>query len=179
MQDPTPAVTNAAELHAATVPVLAHYLRRLDHLLGSVAAHERRDELLGRRLAPDMFNLAQQARIATGFALRIVAPLTGRAGPEMEADDGIAMLRANAARALAHVDALCPADFAAAPAAVETIAGEARLTFAPLDFVRLYALPNFFFHLAMLYALLRAAGLAVGKPDFDGWHSYPDGFSFV
>lgn len=177
MQDLTPAA--ATVLHGASVPVLAHYLRRLDHLLGVVAADERCDELLGRRLAPDMFNLAQQARIATGFALRIVAPLTGRGGPELEADDGIAMLRANAVRALAHVEALRPADFAAAPAAVETIAGAARLTFAPLDFVRLYALPNFFFHLAMVYALLRAAGLAVGKPDFDGWHAYATGFSFV
>lgn len=179
MQDLTPAAAHAAELHRATVPVLAHYLRRLDHLLGSAAADPRCDELLANRLAPDMFNLAQQARTVTGFALRIVAPLTDSAGPELEADDGIAMLRANAARALAHVEALRPADFTAAPAAVETIAGEARLTFAPLDFVRLYALPNFFFHLAMVHALLRAAGLAVGKPDFDGWHRYAAGFSFV
>ena len=36
-----------------------------------------------------------------------------------------------------------------------------------------YALPNFFFHLSMAYAILRHLGVAVGKPDFDGWHVYP------
>jgi len=42
-----------------------------------------------------------------------------------------------------------------------------------------YAMPNFFFHLCMAYALLRAQGVPLGKPDFDGWHRYAPGFSFV
>jgi hypothetical protein len=35
-----------------------------------------------------------------------------------------------------------------------------------------YALPNFFFHLSMVYALLRQQGLPLSKADFDGWHVY-------
>ena len=39
-------------------------------------------------------------------------------------------------------------------------------------------MPNFFFHLTMGYAALRAAGVPLGKADFDGFHVYPEGFEF-
>ena len=57
-------------------------------------------------------------------------------------------------------------------------AGEALLEQPATDFVRLYGLPNFFFHLTMGYAALRQAGMALGKADFDGFHAYPQGFRF-
>ncbi len=47
-----------------------------------------------------------------------------------------------------------------------------------MEFLHLYGLPNFFFHLTMGYAALRAAGVRLGKADFDGFHSYPDDFRF-
>jgi hypothetical protein len=31
----------------------------------------------------------------------------------------------------------------------------------------------------MAYAIARAAGVPLSKGDFDGYHQYPDGFSFV
>ena len=31
----------------------------------------------------------------------------------------------------------------------------------------------------MVYAVLRADGVAIGKADFDGLHAYPEGFSFT
>ncbi|WP_232461250.1 DUF1993 family protein [Cellvibrio sp. PSBB006] len=37
----------------------------------------------------------------------------------------------------------------------------------------------FFFHLSMSYAIARQAGIPLSKADFDGYHSYPVGFSFV
>jgi uncharacterized protein len=46
------------------------------------------------------------------------------------------------------------------------------------DFLYLYGLPNFFFHLTMGYAALRAAGADLGKADFDGFHAYAAGFRF-
>ena len=41
------------------------------------------------------------------------------------------------------------------------------------DFLNLYRLPNFFFHMNMAYANLRAQGMEIGKADFDGLHGYP------
>jgi hypothetical protein len=57
-------------------------------------------------------------------------------------------------------------------------AGFADLEQTGTDFLFLYGLPNFFFHITMGYASLRAAGVALGKADFDGFHDYPAGFRF-
>ena len=43
----------------------------------------------------------------------------------------------------------------------------------------MYALPNFFFHYSMVYAIARQAGVEIGKSDFDGYHDYPVGFTFM
>jgi len=169
----------STRLHSATVPVLVHYLRQLLLMLDKAAAHEG-PLLLQGRLAPDMFNLGQQVQIAVGFAQRTVAPLVGAPAPSLGEGDApdLAVLRQRAAAALAFVSGLEAAQFEAAPPQLRTLAGEAWVQFAPLDFVRLYALPNFFFHLAMAYALLRQQGVPLGKPDFDGWHQYPAAFTF-
>ena len=41
------------------------------------------------------------------------------------------------------------------------------------DFLHLYGIPNFFFHLSMAYANLRTEGMEIGKADFDAHHGYP------
>jgi hypothetical protein len=175
-----------SDLYTTAVPVLSRYLRQLELMLEKAArqvAHKTLDEqaLLGARLAPSMFTLAQQVQTAAGFAQRACAPLIEARAPvlgEGEAPD-LAELQRRVAVALAFVDGLDAAEInAAAGARIRTQAGEAWLEFDAGDFLRLYALPNFFFHLAMAYALLRQAGVPLGKPDFDGWHRYAPGFSF-
>jgi len=180
MQDLVLSEPLSSQLHATAVPVLVHYLRQLLQMLDKAAAHGG-PALLQGRLAPDMFTLGQQVQIAAGFAQRAVAPLVGAEPPSLGEGDApdLAALRRRVAAALAFVGGLAPAQFEAAPALLRTRAGEAWLEFVPLDFLRLYALPNFFFHLGMAYALLRQQGVPLGKPDFDGWHQYPAGFSFV
>nr|WP_267874749.1 DUF1993 family protein [Telluria antibiotica] len=41
------------------------------------------------------------------------------------------------------------------------------------------AVPNFFFHYSMVYAIARQAAVPVGKSEFDGYHRYPSGFTFA
>ena len=38
--------------------------------------------------------------------------------------------------------------------------------FSGADYLTGFALPNFFFHVTTAYAILRAAGVSLGKPDF-------------
>ena len=57
-------------------------------------------------------------------------------------------------------------------------AGFADLEQDGASFLHLYGMPNFLFHVTMGYAALRAAGVALGKADFDGFHDYPAGFAF-
>ena len=175
------ALTPSTDLYAASVPVLSHYLRRLAAMLDKAAGFEEA-ALLRRRLAPDMFDLGQQVQIAAGFAQRACAPLAGLEAPSLGDGDAasLAELQQRVGAALAFVTGLDAERIRAASGQVlRTQAGEAGLAFEAGEFLRLYALPNFFFHLSMAYALLRQAGVPLGKPDFDGWHAYPAGFRFV
>ena len=40
--------------------------------------------------------------------------------------------------------------------------------FTGQNYLLKYALPNFYFHVSMAYALLRKGGVELGKPDFIG-----------
>ena len=46
--------------------------------------------------------------------------------------------------------------------------GGRELSFGAVDYVNRYVFPNFYFHLTMVYALLRQAGVPIGKGDFLG-----------
>ena len=46
--------------------------------------------------------------------------------------------------------------------------GERRMPFTVEDYLLSFALPNFYFHASMAYAVLRNQGVAVGKMDWLG-----------
>ncbi|GAA5179702.1 DUF1993 domain-containing protein [Niveibacterium umoris] len=172
-------------LYTASVPVFSRYLRQLDTMLDKAARHvsEQRGgdaTLLAARLAPDMFPLRQQISTAIGFSLRACAPVAARAVPVMPPGDAdFAALRARIAFALAWLADLPPDQIdGGATRTITTMAGQATHTLNGADYLLHYALPNFFFHLGMAYAILRAQGVPLGKPDFDGFHAYAPGFSF-
>jgi hypothetical protein len=167
-------------LHQASVPVYLRYLDRLLALLDAAESHVRSHglapaELLGARLAPDMLAFETQVTIAANFALRACFPLAGQAiPPEGEFPAGFDGLRAAIARVKSLLGSLEPAQFEGGESRVlESKAGNAVVSLAAPEFLLQYALPNFFFHLTAAYAILRQRGVAVGKQQFDGFHSYP------
>ncbi|WP_242107379.1 DUF1993 family protein [Luteimonas aquatica] len=174
-------------LSEATVPVLLHYLSRLDGLLALAERHVGQggqarvpqERLLRARLAEDMFSFAEQVRSACGFALRAVHPLAGRELPALgEPPPTLAGLRVLAQETAQALRALPRQAIEGADGVVRDEAGTASLALPAAEYALRYAMPNFFFHLSMAYAVLRALGLPVGKPDFDGYHAYPPGFRF-
>ncbi len=164
-----------AGLHDATLPVIRHYLGRLDAIVARAAEAD-----LERRLAEDVFPAGLQFRTAQNFALRAVFPVLGREVPKLAGigqTRAILLARSDEIRAL--LAPLGPADFAGASARpVRHRAGEGEIEQDGADYATRFALPNFFFHLVTGYATLRAGGVALGKADFDGLHSYPPGFRF-
>lgn len=169
---------DAASLFAATVPVFRHYIAQLDRMLSLLL--DQPAGLLDRRLADGGFTAGEHLHTAQGFVLRTVFPMVGRDAPDLSTDRADAEgLRRRCEDLRAILDGLRPADFEPALGRVVShTAGMAELRQTADDFVTLYALPNFFFHLTMGYATLRAAGVDIGKGDFDGHHSYPKGFRF-
>jgi uncharacterized protein len=155
-------------MYQATVPVFRHYLAQVAAMVEKAGP-----EALEARIA-DAFPAGQQFATAAGFALRVACPLAGREVPNLPQALGPRL-----AVARAMLGAMTPAEFDGAETRIiRHHAGFAVLEQTGSDFLHLYGLPNFFFHLTMGYAALRAAGVPLGKADFDGLHSYPEGFSF-
>ena len=125
-------------------------------------------EALAAQVA-DAFPAGQQFATAAGFALRIACPLAGREVPSLPA-----ALAPRLAVARATLGGMRQDEFLGAEdRRILHRAGMADLDQTASDFLHLYGLPNFFFHLTMGYAALRQAGVALGKADFDGFHAYP------
>jgi hypothetical protein len=155
-------------MYQASVPVFRHYLSRVSDIVAVAGP-----DALDARIA-DSFPARQQFATAAGFALRIACPLAGREVPDLPQGLGP---RLAVARAL--LGSMTPADFEGAETRViRHRAGFADLEQSGAEFLHLYGLPNFFFHLTMGYAALRAAGVPLGKADFDGFHAYPADFRF-
>lgn len=161
-------MSSAAPFYTATVPVFRHYLSRISDIVAIAGP-----DALDARIA-DAFPARQQFATAAGFALRVACPLAGREVPDLPSGLGP---RLAVARAL--LGAMKPAEFEGAETRIITHkAGFAEVDQTGEQFLYLFGLPNFFFHMTMGYAALRAAGVALGKEDFDGIHSYPADFRF-
>jgi len=155
-------------MYQASVPVFRHYLSRISDIV-AVAGPDALDAQIA-----DSFPARQQFATAAGFALRVTCPLAGREVPDLPQALGPRL-----AVARAMLGAMTPAEFEGAETRViRHQAGFAVLEQTGLEFLQLYGLPNFFFHMTMGYAALRAAGLTLGKADFDGFHAYPAEFRF-
>lgn len=162
-------------IHAITVPVYTRALTQLAAMLDKAAefAERRKIEprvLLEMRLAPDMFPLARQVQIACDFAKGSVARLAGQEVPRWADDEAsIADLKARIDKTIAFITAVPAADIDAAPgrSISLTMRGENK-TFAAQPYLLQMALPNFWFHLTTAYAILRHAGVELGKGDFIG-----------
>ena len=166
-------------LYDASIPVSLRYLERLSGLIDAAESHVRSREmdaaeLLTARLALDMLPFETQVRIAANFALRACFPLAGRDIPPYgEFEVSFAGLRECIARAASLLRSLEPALFEGSDSrTLESKAGNAMVSLPAPEFLFQYALPNFFFHLTAAYSILRSRSVAIGKADFDGFHSY-------
>ncbi|NVM79064.1 hypothetical protein FHW83_004901 [Duganella sp. SG902] len=159
--------------------IFLHYLSRLREVLNRVRAV---DKAIGaQRLYPDMFPLLQQAKTAIGFTLRTVCPLAGRDIVSFSDDvDSFESVLAELDSTCAYLEAIPDDAFGRIGAqSVSTAAGFADLNMDGWEYYQMYAMPNFFFHYAMVYAIARHAGVPIGKADFDGYHRYPLGFVYT
>ena len=169
-------------MHDEAVSPSLQAIDRARHLLARIVREDA--SVLDAALAPDMFDCGEQLRTVGIFALRATFPLCGKDWPkDMLGKDfpaGPEGLDARLAKAEGQVRALTDAHFeGSATRQITHIAGDARLEQIGTDYLRLFALPNLWFHLSMAFAIARRFGLPVGKADYDGWHQYAPGFSFV
>jgi hypothetical protein len=135
------------------------------------ALAEGKDEtaLMEGRLSPDMRPLTFQIQTASDSAKGAVARLTGIEAPPMaDTEASFAELKDRCARTVAFIEGVDRSAFegAAEREVVLKFGGGMGYRFTGAAFLTGFALPNFFFHVTTAYAILRAAGVGIGKADF-------------
>ena len=137
----------------------------------AAAKHIEPSVLLDMRLRPDMFSLTKQVQVATDLAKNGAARLAGVEPPRYEDNETtIDQLKARLAKTVAFLKTLDPKQIDAS--------ADREITF-PLgptnkghmkgdDYLNHFLLPNVYFHLTAAYAILRHAGVDIGKQDFLG-----------
>ena len=156
-------------LYEATVPLLLGTLAKLDALLDKAAASGLPEaEIMEARLAPDMLPFPKQIQITSDTAKGAVARLTGVENPAMaDTETSIAELKQRIAKTVAFIKGVDKAAFDdAVEREVVVKLPNFELHWAGRDYLRQYALPNFYFHVSIAYALLRMKGVQIGKADF-------------
>ena len=163
-------------MHSASAPVLTRILGNMLVWLDRAEAHAQARKFdpvnyLGLRLAPDMLPLSRQIQIASDAAKTCMSRLAGTDIPKWEDNEAsLDELRARIRKTVAHVQSFSAAQIDGSDdraISVPMRSGEA-LQFSGETFLRQFALPNFFFHATTTYALLRHAGVELGKADFLG-----------
>jgi hypothetical protein len=157
-------------VYDASVPMFAHALGNMQAWIDKAMA-EGADEtaLLEARLAPDMRPLPAQFQMASDTAKNTVARLTGIEAPSMpDTEATLAELRDRCQRTIEFVQSLAPASFEGADdrEVLMKFPNGMGYRFSGSAYLTGFALPNFFFHVSMAYALLRSQGVSLGKPDF-------------
>jgi uncharacterized protein len=158
-----------------TIPVLTHHMAALQRILTKAEAHceaRKIDKavMLGLRLAPDMLNFTRQVQLVTDFSKGCGARLTGTTNPAY-ADDETTFegLRTRLAKCAAFLEGIDKSAFAGAEKREIVVKVGGKDT--PMDgltYVNRYVLPNFYFHMATAYSILRSNGVELGKGDFVG-----------
>ncbi|WPH00503.1 Hypothetical protein R9X50_00333200 [Acrodontium crateriforme] len=122
------------------------------------------------RLAPDMLPLTFQVQAACNMSAKCIQRLEAGDVPFIEDNEKtFAELDARIAKNLEILKAVKPEALQGKESAkVEFKAGPAELKFTGLSYVQQFLLPNLFFHTTTAYAIVRAAGVTVGKFDFLG-----------
>ena len=163
-------------LYDAIIPSYRQIVAATSALVDKAAAHcsgrgEPDSTLVEARLAPDMLPFGYQVKaVAEHSRGSIEGVRAGVYSPSLEPwPDNFAGLTAKLGDADAFLAALDPAE-------IEGFIGQdmrfefkdRRMPFTAEAFLLSFAQPNFYFHAATAYDILRAAGLAIGKRDFMG-----------
>jgi hypothetical protein len=129
--------------------------------------------LLQSRLAPDMFPLVRQIQATCDQAKFAAARAAGKEPPaHPDTEQTIDELKKRIAAVADYLDGFTAQDFAGTDDRVISLPRWEGKSLTATNYVVEHALPNFFFHLSMTYALLRHAGVDVGKRDFLGTLSW-------
>ncbi|MGK2909609.1 MAG: DUF1993 domain-containing protein [Sphingobium sp.] len=166
----------ALSLYQVTVPA---YIQILGSLLGLVDKAEAfcaenalpAEDILNARLADDMLPFAYQVKAATVHSIGAINGVhSGSFSPDRTPfPSSFEALKALVETALVGLQAIAPQDMEELVGRdMLFVLGERRMEFTVENFLLSFSQPNFYFHAATAYDILRSKGLSIGKRDFLG-----------
>ena len=163
----------AVSLYDASIPGYVLMLKNLATFLDKAEAHAKATGVdpatyLEQRLAPDMGTFTAQIQLATDAAKGGAARLAGVAPPSFpDTESTWAEVKDRIAKTVAFLETVDRAKVDGDPERIVELPTPNRvLKFSARDFLFTFSLPNFHFHVVTAYALLRAAGVPLGKVDY-------------
>lgn len=126
-------------------------------------------EVLDMKLVPDMFNVTKQVQIAADNAKFFVASMgdvEAPKNPDIESTVGELLHRIEST--INFMNSIDEAKYNDAHSRTKTFSYMPGMYLEATDYLIQNAIPNFYFHVTMAYAILRANGMQLGKQDFIG-----------
>ncbi|MBY0563798.1 MAG: DUF1993 domain-containing protein [Hyphomonadaceae bacterium] len=166
----------ALSLYDITAPSFRQTLEAVSGLLDKAQAHcgarsIPEADFIEARLAEDMFPFSYQVKSTVVHSIGALQSLSrGVFSPDLTPPpNSFAALKEQVTGARMALDALSPAE-------VDAYEGrdmafqfkEFKLPFTAENFLMSFSLPNFYFHAATAYDIMRHKGVAIGKRDFMG-----------
>jgi hypothetical protein len=162
-------------MYQASAPRFANTLKNLSAMIDKAKAHCEAKKidpaaLITARLYPDMFPFSRQVQVSCDTAKGAVARLAGVEVPKHEdTEKTFDELKARIATTLAFVESFKPAQIDGTEAKnLEIKLGTREVKWLGLQYLLGFALPNFYFHAATAYDILRHNGVELAKRDFIG-----------
>jgi hypothetical protein len=149
-------------------------LRALKGILKKAETHAKERNFdpnlfLELRVAPDMFPFVRQIQMTTDTAKGAVARLTGKTAPVFaDNEKSWEELYTRIDNTINFITSCKPEDFQGYETRSISFPWRPGLALNGHDYLTSHAIPNFYFHATTAYALLRSAGVALGKNDFLG-----------
>ncbi len=155
-------------IYSYTVPSFIKSLGGLKNILLKAQAHGVDETaLLDDALAPDMFPFVRQVQIASDQAKGGTARLAGIENPSFaDTETSLSELIERIDMTIAFLQSVPESAFVGAEARQITLPYFPGKYMAGFDYAREYVLPNFYFHTAIAYGLIRKAGVPLGKADY-------------
>ena len=165
----------AISMYQASVPRFVNILGNLSNILDKAQAHVDAKKIDAAvlptyRLFPDMLPMSKQVQIVTDTAKGVVARLAGIDIPAYEDNETtLAELKARIAKTIAFIQSVS-ADKIDGTEDKDIVIkrGDKETHYKGMQFLLGHAVPNFYFHVATTYNILRHNGVEIGKRDFLG-----------
>jgi hypothetical protein len=162
-------------MYEIAVPPMIRSLTNLRSILEKAATHAETKKiapsvLVNARLYPDMFPLVRQVQIATDVAKGAVSRLAGVEPPKYEdVETTFEELFARVDKTVALLESTDPKQLEGSEENTILLPmHDKTVTFKGLPYLVDFVLPNVYFHVTTVYAILRHNGVEIGKKDFLG-----------